>query len=273
MVIIFTAILCCLLQSNGQKVSSIYSHGRSSSSLTHSRYTNSLSSSSDLFRHTKTEDAFTAMDTSATLTVPKILENYRRNEFDGSQHGGQPSRPSSRPSMPPAAFWRYAAEKQASRASSESLQSWQLDSERRKREPSICRYPIIPTRPETAATCNKRVHHSNHRASRRRSYESIRKGIGIPDVDVYSDNMLCTDLGEVRGWEDRRAAMEVQHRAVNWRSQSKRLVKKRQPWDAEPRRKSRTKSESLPNEARTRPVHPLPTPKRGQNLIIGLALG
>lgn len=103
----------------------------------------------------------------------------------------------------------------------------------------MCRYPIIATRPETAITRNKRVHHSNHRAARRCSYESIRRGIF--DLDTYCDDNVCPDLGDGWGWEDRGDEIEVQNGDVSRRRRSKRLVKKRQPWHCEPRCKSRNR--------------------------------
>lgn len=224
-------------------ISSAHSCARSSSSSTHSREANSRSSTSDAFRHSNMKNASSAMNTS-TPSWLKVSKKYRRTSLRGFQHDGTPSRPSSRPSMPPAAFWRYAAEKQAGRASSRRLQSAQIDIEGTEREPSMFRYPIFATRPEAATTLNKRVHHGNNRAVRRPSYESIRKGIF--EIDIYNDDFLCPDLGDGWGW----AGAEVQNRHVSLRRQSKRLVKKRQLWDAEPRCKSRTASKSLPNETK-----------------------
>lgn len=248
-------------------ISPTYSYARSSSSSTHSRNINFLSSISDVFRHNRKKNASSEIDTSTVPLVPKVLEKHGRVSLYGFQRGGKPLRPSSRPSMPPAAFWRYVAEKQAGRASSGMLPSWQIDSDRKKREQSTCRYPIIATRPEKAITRNKRLHCSNDRAARRRSYESIRKG--IIDVEIYSDGISCPDLGD--GWRGagRKVEMEVRNRDVNRRSQSRRLVKKRQPWDAEPRCKRSTAPGRLPNQTQTRPVRPFVTPKHGKHSSIG----
>ncbi|MCJ1426178.1 hypothetical protein MMC29_004081 [Sticta canariensis] len=225
--------------------SSIYSHARLSTSSVHSRNANIPSSTSDIFLDTKTKYASGAMDPSTVLNVPRISQKYRRDSLHGSQRGGKPSRPSSRPSMPPAAFWRYAAEKQAGAAFPGSFSNWQSNSHSKKREPSICRYPIITTRPESALTRNSRVHHRNNRAAKRRSYESIRKG--ILDIENYGDEILCPNLDGERAWEGREVETEVRNREVSRRGQRKKLVKKRQPWDAERRRKSRTKSECMPD--------------------------
>lgn len=231
-------------------ISSAHNCARSSSSSTHSRQANSRSSTSDAFRHTNVKNASGAMTTGTPPAVLKVSKQHRRISLRGFQHDGKPSRPSSRPSMPPAAFWRYAAEKKAGRASFRRLQSAQIDIEGTEREPSMFRYPIFATRPEAATTLNKRVHHSNNRAVRRPSYENIRKG--ICEIDIYNDDSLCPDPGDGWGWAgaDRRLQMEVQNRHVSLRRQSKRLVKKRQPWEAEPRCKSRTASKSLPNETK-----------------------
>lgn len=254
-----------------RRKSPTYSYARSSSSSNHSRNANSLSSINDIFGHNRKKNASSATDTSTVPLVPKISEKHRRVSLYSFQHGGKPLRPSSRPSMPPAAFWRYVAEKQASGASSGMLPSWQIACDRRKREQSMCRYPIIATRPEQVVTRNKRLHHGNDRVARRRSYESIRKG--IIDVDIYSDGISCPDLGG--GWRGpgRRMEMEVQSRDVNRRSQSRRLVKKRQPWDAEPRCKRSTTPGWLPNETQTRPVRGLVTPTHGKCLSVGEAQG
>lgn len=225
--------------------SSIYSHARLSASSAYSRNANIPSSTSDIFADTKMKNASSAMDPSTAPNVPNISQKYGRSSLHGSQRGGEPTRPSSRPSMPPAAFWRYAAEKQAGAASPGSFQNWQSDSDSKKREPSICRYPIVTIRPESALTRNNRVHHRNNRAAKRRSYESIRKG--ILDVEHYGEEVLCPNLDGGWGWEGRKVEIEVRNRDVSRRAQRKRLVKKRQPWDAEPRRKSRTESAWLPN--------------------------
>ena len=225
--------------------SSIYSHARLSTSSAHSRNANIPSSTSDVFLDTKMKNASSAMDPSTVPNVPRISQKYRRDSLHGSQHGGKPSRPSSRPSMPPAAFWRYAAEKQAGAASAGSFQNWQSASHSKKREPSICRYPIITTRPESALTRNNRVHHRNDRAPKRRSYESIRKG--ILDIENYGDEITFPNLDSGWGWEGREVETEVRDREVSRRGQRKRLVMMRQPWVAEPRRKSRTESEWMPN--------------------------
>lgn len=219
-----------------REISSIYSHANSPSSSTHSRHANSMNSTRDIYRHTTMKKISSA---STAPSAPKVSQLFRRNSLHGFQRGQKPSRPSSRPSMPPAAFWRYAAERRAGEASPVSLQCWQLESDGRKREPSMCRYPIITSRPVSAATRQKRVHHSNYRAVRRRSYESIRKGIS--DLDVYSHDALCPDLGDGWDWEGTRLEMEVQNKGISRRSGGNRLVKKRQPWDAEPRRKSRNR--------------------------------
>lgn len=218
------------------EMSSIYSHANSTSSSTHSRHANSMSSTRDICRHITMKKVSRA---STAPNAPKVSQTYRRNSLLGFQRGQKPSRPSSRPSMPPAAFWRYAAERRAGEASPVSLQCWQLENDGRKREPSMCRYPIITSRPETAATRQIRAHHSNYRAARRRSYESIRKG--IPDLDIYSDDVLCPDLGDGWDWKGRRFEMEVQNKDVSRRSGGNRLVKKRQPWGVESRRKSRNR--------------------------------
>lgn len=225
--------------------SSIYSHTRLSTSSAHSRNANIPSSTSDIFLDTKEKSVSSAMDPSTVPNVPRISQKYRRVSLYSSQRGGKPSRPSSRPSMPPAAFWRYAVEKQAGAALPGGFQNWQSDSHSKKREPSICRYPIITTRPESALTRNNRVHHRNNRAAKRRSYESIRQG--ILDIENYGDEILGPNLDGGWSWEGRKAESEVRNREVSRRGQRKRLVKKRQPWDAEPRRKSRTEPEWMPN--------------------------
>ena len=224
--------------------SSIYSHARSSTSSAHSPNAN-IPSSTNIFLDTKMENASSVMHPSIVPNVTRSSQRYRRGSLYSSQRGGKPSRPSSRPSMPPAAFWRYAAEKQAGAASPGSFQNWQSGSYSKKREPSICRYPIMTTRPESALTRNNRVHHRNDRAAKRRSYESIRKG--ILDIESYGDEVQCPNLDGGRGWKGRKVETEVRTREVSRRGERKRLVKKRQPWDAEPRRKSRAESEWMPN--------------------------
>lgn len=135
-----------------REISSIYSHANSPSSSTHSRHANSMNSTRDIYRHTTMKKISSA---STAPSAPKVSQLFRRNSLHGFQRGQKPSRPSSRPSMPPAAFWRYAAERRAGEASPVSLQCWQLESDGRKREPSMCRYPIITSRPVSAATAKK----------------------------------------------------------------------------------------------------------------------
>lgn len=86
-----------------------------------------------------------------------------------------PTRPISRPVMPPAAFWRYAVDKQAVGISPGILQGWQLDRDRQSWPPSTERSPTIPTPPKKAATVQGRVNRRSGQSKRKASSDSLKR--------------------------------------------------------------------------------------------------
>lgn len=86
-----------------------------------------------------------------------------------------PARPVSRPVMPPAAFWKYAIDKQSIGMSPGLLQRWQLESDRRSWPSSIGRSSPIPTPPTRTVTLDGRVKRRSDRAKKKTSSESFER--------------------------------------------------------------------------------------------------
>lgn len=163
--------------------------------------------------------------------MPKSPQKYRRQASYSSCNSEKPTRPGSRPSMPPAAFWKYAAEQQMQGDSPGTLQSWQIASNAERRESSIFPSPILATPRENAHTWNKKERQGNDGATRKTSYESGRRGVS----DIHDDYSPAADIRLERIWQGSRAYRIANGEGGNSRPQSKRLVKKRPLQDAEPR--------------------------------------
>ncbi len=125
--------------------------------------------------------------------MPNIPQKYRHTVHPVTCSGGKPMRPASRPSMPPAAFWKYVAEQQERIAVPGTLQSWQLAIDTMS-EPSACRTTVRASLPENSAARNKSLHKSNQWVRKRRSYESVWKGI----IDIYEHDLPYPGTGRER---------------------------------------------------------------------------
>lgn len=86
-----------------------------------------------------------------------------------------PVRPVSKPVMPPAAFWRYAIDKQSIATSPGILQRWQLESDRRSWSSLIGRCSPVPVSMPRAITLNGRVKRRGDRASQNRSADNLQR--------------------------------------------------------------------------------------------------
>ena len=114
--------------------------------------------------------------------VPKIPEKYRNQAAQDICNEGKPTRPESKPSMPPAAFWKYVAEQQAQGTSPGMLQSWQLKGDQRRGEPKNS-YPAMRTLPGSVATRKERMNQPSAKTGRKDSFETC-----TADVACLSDN-------------------------------------------------------------------------------------
>ena len=204
--------------------SSIYSRSTTASTLsrepsTLSSFPSTLSSFSSNSRSNTIKGS-----TSSRPSVPAIPERYRHKSHS-LRNGGSPPRPGSRPAMPPAHFWMYA------RAAQQKQQQSDLEERSRtslpempptkrararsegaaERDPSLCRYPLLPASPEKAVLRPNMNKGNTMRVDQKTSYESLRKGA--------------------------RVAKAVDHRRLDGhgKKDSRTLVKMRQPWDQVPR--------------------------------------
>ena len=87
-----------------------------------------------------------------------------------------PTRPESRPVMPPAAFWKYAIEKQSIDTTSPGiLQRWQLQGDRRSLPSSVGRSSPVPTSSTRGVTPNGRAKGRSDKAKGKRSLDSLER--------------------------------------------------------------------------------------------------
>ncbi len=136
-----------------------------------------------------------------------------------------PARPTSRPMMPPAAFWRYAIDRQAVGLSPGILQSWQLERNRRSWPPSIDQSSPIP--PSSPVSIPGRV---KGRSDRRRDKRS-RDGLEHHTFDRQAIESNTECIGGIT-WEIAGGRGVTQERSkgpenFGRRGQSRKLVKKR----------------------------------------------
>ena len=195
----------------------------------HSRHASSLSPVSSLSRNSTIRSP-----SSTKPKVPRIPKQYRSQSNYGSPIDGTPTRPNSRPSMPPAAFWKFAAEQQVCRVSEGGLQTWQTDNNTKIREPSVYRYPIIGRPQEKPANRNRRTRQSSTRSVRGQSCNRVETRIS----NISDDAGPRAEPGPGNLSELREPQPKLDRGEKEGRPQSKRLIKKRQPWDTEPQRKS-----------------------------------
>lgn len=211
-------------QTTATAASSVYS--RSTSATTISRNSSTLSS----FSGDRREITFKSPppETTPHMTrpdVPAIPDRYRHKSHS-LRHSGRPLRPGSRPAMPPADFWMYArAAREKCNEPEQQEQPLAIYSESNrpmrpraqsetlpKRVIRMSRYPVLPSSPEKAILRPNLSKGNMNSVGRKRSYESLRKGAKLP---------AGVDYGRLEGHAKSR--------------DSRTLVKKRQPWDQEPR--------------------------------------
>lgn len=147
--------------------------------------------------------------------VPTIPERYR-HPCHSVRNGGQPVRPGSSPAMPPAGFWMHAKPEQQKYSEvpdTPPKTSWPIERPTRPRtsssSPPRHSLPAAPNKALLSANVNK----GNRMRAEKRSYESVRK-----------DSLSGTDSIQSPSPSERRKKRD-----------SRTLVKKRQPWDGEPR--------------------------------------
>lgn len=132
-----------------------------------------------------------------------------------------PTRPESRPVMPPAAFWKYAIEKQSVEAPSPGiLQRWQLEGDRRSLPSSIGRSPPpVPPASIRGLTPNGRARSRSDKGKGKSSLDSVERrtfhrqfeGPHTEQFDGITWEIAVPPLAQARGKE----------------RQSRKLVKKR----------------------------------------------
>jgi len=214
-------LICSATSSPSIASSSFYSRSISPSSFSITRQPSTMSSAGQHSRYRPLQDSpRRIMMTSSKPDVPPIPRKWRRTN-PGLGMVARPARPGSRPRLPPARFWQYASEQQkygypALRGST----SWTGMTDSTKREPSMCRYPILPTTPPKSLTPDKSMI-AGRQLSRRRSYESLRKGEGRREPNPPCLDTRWLDL------DDRRDPRLKKRTAQ--RRESRTLVKKRQP--------------------------------------------
>ena len=176
--------------------------------------------------------------------VPRIPSKYRNQVSQSLRNGGRPMRPRSRPRMPPAKFWEYARQEQQKH--NKSIQ-----------EPTSSATPMVRARsyteaPQPPEKSPFRNSHSvdtrrgvssgpRHRRSdtaellaRQGSYETLRKGESVPFMSHQW--ALKTDLSDIFGEVKPQEVHDTEEeRGRRTSRESRTLVKKRQPWDSEPR--------------------------------------
>lgn len=154
--------------------------------------------------------------------VPAIPARYRHPSHS-LRNGGQPLRPGSRPALPPAGFWMYARnEQQKHNDASDGQQQCVLPDARPMRprayssisptEAKRPRYSLMPSPADAVLRSN--MNKGNTMRVAKRSYESVRKQ-SLSDVGFDFELGADTSPSNMR--------------------ESRTLVKKRQPWDQEPR--------------------------------------
>ena len=202
--------------------SSVYSRSMSPSTLSRGpSMLSSLPSTLSSFS-SKSRSSTIKTSTSSRPSIPAIPEKYLHKSHS-LRNGGSPPRPGSRPAMPPADFWMYARAAQQKQNDLEErsqrilprlppkLRARAHSDSAAKRDPSLCRYPLLPTSPEKAVLRPNMNKGNTMPLAKKTSYENLRKGPRVAKA---------VDYGRLDG---------------HGRKDSRTLVKMRQPWDQEPR--------------------------------------
>lgn len=136
-----------------------------------------------------------------------------------------PTRPESRPVMPPAAFWKYAIDRQSVDTSPGILQSWQLAGDRRSLPSSVGQLPPLPPLPKSptirSITPSDRPKSRGDKTPRKRSLDSVDRRSFHRQVEGPSTELIDGITWEIAG------SPMVQPRGRD--RQSRKLVKKRRP--------------------------------------------
>lgn len=145
-----------------------------SSIASHSRQWGNESTNSRTSPKSPRKSLSNSIPVGRTSNVSAAQHPYQQHIAKGSA-SKLPTRPESKPAMPPAAFWRYAIEKQSIDVSPGILQKWQLESDRWSLPSSIGRSSPIPTPSTKAVTLDGRVKRRSDRAKKKRSLESLER--------------------------------------------------------------------------------------------------
>lgn len=110
--------------------------------------------------------------------VPAIPNPYHHQSHTVRDEG-KPVRPGTRPPIPPAEFWTYASKQHMCRGHSTKPESSKKHGPAygaRKREPSLCRYPLITPSSQPVYQTQRCTVHSETAHVQTISYENLRKG-------------------------------------------------------------------------------------------------
>ncbi|KAL8992926.1 MAG: hypothetical protein Q9169_006732 [Polycauliona sp. 2 TL-2023] len=213
--------------------SSRYSRPRSASLSTLSRHPSTVSSLSHGTINSQTRIVSSKdIPPVSKPALPAIPKKYLHTSHSLSG-GGRPVRPDSRPAMPPAEFWEHV-DKQRMRdtyiSTAESHRSRGLIERAGKREPSVCRYPILATPAKPVCRARRATVHSETAHIKNPSYESVRKGPLDYNSRIRSMAAL-KEIGDphiaVPGERGKRSSTNINARPK--RRESRTLTKQRQP--------------------------------------------
>lgn len=211
--------------------SSRYSRRRSASLSSLSQHASTSSSLSDQSINSRTR--ITSVQGNQKVSRPAIpaIPNKYLHPSHGLNSGSRPVRPGLRPAMPPAEFWEYADKQRVRNTYVSITDSHNIrDSTKQagKREPSVCRYPILATPAMPVCRTRRATVHSETAHIKNPSYESVRKG----PLDNTNKLRSMTPLGEI-GAIDGEAADEHRRdcstKARPKCRESRTLIKQRQP--------------------------------------------
>ncbi|KAI4230591.1 MAG: hypothetical protein LQ349_006170 [Xanthoria aureola] len=209
-----------------------------------SRYSRRSASLSSLSQHPSTRSSLSDQSINSRTRITSVQDNQKVSRpalpaipdkylhpSHGLNSGSRPVRPGSRPAMPPAEFWEYADKQRVRNTYVSISDSHNIhDSTMRtgKREPSVCRYPILATPAMPVCRTRRATVHSETAHIKNPSYESVRKG----PLDNTNKLRSMTPLGEI-GATDGSATdehrRECSTKARPKHRESRTLIKQRQP--------------------------------------------
>lgn len=204
--------------------SSMYSQDTSRSGSNHS---STISYPSKRSSHRRSHSSKARSLLARNSTVP-AKSNLNRHRSRSMHDRGKPIRPGTRPPMPPAEFWTYASKKRLDYDHSCKLESSKRHEHTygaRKREPSLCRYPLITPSNQPVYQTRRSTVHSETAHMHTVSYESLRKGEPCNIDEGYSTMSRGEDAQVVSSLKlgSHRGGSSVTRR------HSRTLVKMRQP--------------------------------------------